>query len=57
MDETQSMLKILTSEKVSLDMAEKKIQKTIIKSSCQKAIKNSLSSVDINNNPSDSDNS
>ena len=57
MDETQSMSTFLTSEKVSLDMAEKKIQKTIIKSSCQKAIKNSLSSVDINNNPSDSDNS
>ena len=39
-----------------LDKDEKQIHKSIIKSSCQKAIKKNLSSVDINNNQTDSDN-
>ena len=57
MEESQSMAKFLTKEKVLLDEAEKKIQKAIIKTSCQKAVKKNLSSVDINNNQSDSDSS
>ena len=57
MEESQSMAKFLTKEKVLLDEAEKKIQKAIIKTSCKKAVKNNLSYVDINNNQSDSDSS
>ena len=57
MEESQNMAKFLNKEKVSLNVDEKKIQKTIIKSSCKKAIQKNLSSVDINNNLSDSDSS
>ena len=54
MEDTQSMSKFFSSEKVVLQKAEKQIQKAIIKSSCQKAVKKNLS-VDINNNQSESD--
>ena len=57
MEESQNMAKFLNKEKVSLNEDEKKIQKTIIKSSSKKAIQKNLSSVDINNNLSDSDSS
>ena len=55
MEETQTMSKFLSNEKNLLDKAEKQIQKSIIKSSCQKAIKINVSSIDINNNQTDSE--
>ena len=55
MEDTQSMSNFLSREKIQLGKDEKQIQKSIIKSSCQKAIKKNLPSVDINNNQSDSD--
>ena len=57
MEDTHSMSKFLTKEKVLLDKAEKQIQKAIIKSSCRKSVKKHLSSVDINNNQSESNQS
>ena len=55
MEDTQSMSNFLSREKIQLDKDEKQIQKSIIKSSCQKAIKKNLPTVDINNNQTDSD--
>ena len=43
------MSKFLCKEKVQLENDEAKFRKAIIKSSCQKAIRNNLPSVDINN--------
>ena len=54
MEDTQHV-KILVKEKVQLEKAEKQIQKAIIKSSCQKVITKNRSSVDINNNQTDSE--
>lgn len=55
MEETQSMSTFLIKERNSLEKAEKQIQKSIIKSSCQKAVKKNLLSVDDNNNDIESD--
>ena len=54
MGDTQRMTKFLSKEKVLLEKDEKQIQKAIIKSSCQKAVKKNLS-VDINNNETESE--
>ena len=57
LEDTENMSKFLCKEKVQLENDEAKSRKAIIKSSCQKAIRNNLPSVDINNNQTDSESS
>ena len=57
MEETESMRTFLNKERNILEKAEKQIQTSIIKSSCQKAIRKSLLPVDDNNNEVENDSS
>ena len=57
MEGTESMRTFLNKERNILEKAEKQIQTSIIKSSCQKAIRKSLLPVDDNNNEIENDSS
>ena len=57
MEETESMRTFLNKERNILEKAEKQIQTSIIKSSCQKANRKSLLPVDDNNNEVENDSS
>jgi len=57
MEDSEKMAKFLKKEKQDLDKSEKQVQQSVLKSTCQKVVKNKfknmLPNVDINNNESD----
>ena len=58
-EDSEKMSNFLCTEKAKLEKAEKKVQESIIKSTCQKVVKkkygNILPLVDLNNNETESD--
>ena len=59
MEDSEKMSKFICSEKTNLEKAEKQVQKSVIKSTCQKVVKEKLKHIlpplDINNNEVDSE--
>lgn len=56
MEDTQKMSKFIGKEKEKLVNAEEKVKEAVLKSTCQKMIRKSLSSIDNNNNQVNGDN-